>query len=142
MKQQILVGDTLAFFKYMFYVDQTSEKFHYAFYMANKFNNPLSYFYVYLYTLEFFQENQLVIDSLSYTFAFQYLLKGAEHGSSHCNDQLAIIYYFGNRYIPEDFIKAKEYYTSSFTDFNTKEIKWNSFIQLYQKSILKKEERF
>ena len=142
MEKRIIDGDTLAFFNYIFYAKHSTESLPYALYMANKFNYPLSYYYVYELSLLTFQKCGIIIDSTSYLFAFSYLLKGSELGCIPCTENIAEIYYIGNRYIERDTLKAKKYLTKGINDEIIKSKQWNSFKELYQKSIQRKDERF
>lgn len=128
-------GDTIAYDEYVFHAKRDSpECLPYALFMANNYNYSKAYSDVYFLTIVFYKHSNLTIDSVSYSFAFQYLLKGAELGNPNCNNDLAHIYYFGNRYIEQDTVKAKEFYTRKYENYDEKQRRWDAFKQLYQRS--------
>ena len=142
LRQLIMKGDTVAFFKYVFYGKNSPESLPYALFMANNYHSLYAYYFVYELTLMLYEDYHLMIDSTSYSFAFQYLLKGAELGCSNCDNKLAIIYYMGNRFVPQDTVKAKEFYTKEYNDDDTKEREWISFKRVYQRAFDAREERY
>lgn len=142
LRKRIMSGDTVAFHNYVFYAKHSPESLPYALFMANNYHYPYAYYHVYLFTLMLYKDYGLAIDTTSYSFAFQYLLKGAELGSPSCNDQIAMIYYLGNRFVEQDTIKAKEFCTKEYNDVDTKEREWISFKRVYQRAFDTREERY
>lgn len=142
MKNSIKDGDTVAFMKYCCFIDYSPEKLIYALYMANKYNYSVSYYEVYELSLKSFQECGLMIDSISYLYAFSYLLKGSELGCYDCNLNLARIYYVGNRYIERDTTQAKTYFMRGYYYGIFDETDWDTFKKRHQKEIIKKDEQF
>jgi hypothetical protein len=142
LRKRIMSGDTVAYFNYVFHAKYSPESLPYALFMANNHHYPEAFFDVYNFTLMLYKEYNLQIDSTSYYFAFQYLLKGAELGSSRCYDNLAIIYYVGNRFVARDTVKAKEFCTKEYEDYDTKQRTWDSFKQIYQRAIEARKEEY
>jgi hypothetical protein len=142
LRKRIMSGDTVAYFKYVFFAKNSPESLPYALFMANNHHYPQAFFDVYYFTLMLYKDYKLQIDSISYYFAFQYLLKGSELGNSNCNNQLASIYYIGNRFVARDTIKAKEFFTKEYKDYDDKQEIWDSFKRIYQISIEARKEEY
>lgn len=143
LRKRLMKGDTVAYYNYVFcYSKLSPECLPYALFMANNYHYQAAYYDVYASILYLYQDYDLEVDSISYSFAFQYLLKGAELGSLNCNSDLAAIYYLGNRFVPRDTVKAKEFWTKEYEDYDTKQREWDWFKRAYQKSIEAREERY
>jgi hypothetical protein len=142
LRKRIMNGDTVVYDTYALFVKPFHENLPYALFMANNYHYPAAYYDVYLFTLALYEDYKLAIDSISYSFAFQYLLKGAKLGSPSCNDRIAMIYYLGNRFVQQDTIKAKEFCTKEYNDDDTKEREWISFKRVYQRAFDAREEEY
>jgi hypothetical protein len=142
LRKRIMKGDTLAYHKYALFVKPLHENLPYALFMANNYHYPAAYYDAYLFTVVLYEDYKLAIDSTSYSFAFQYLLKGAELGSPSCISQLEMIYYLGNRFVQQDTNKAKEFCTKEYNDDDTKEREWRSLKRIYQHAFDTGEERY
>jgi len=142
LRKQIMNGDTEAYHKYSRFLRRSPKNLPYALFMANNYHYPPAYFDVYWFTLVLYEDYKLAIDSTSYSFAFQYLLKGSEFGDPSCNSQLADIYYLGNRFVQQDTTKAKEYCTKEYNDDDTKEREWIRLKRAYQRALDAGKERY
>lgn len=108
-----LKGDTVAYNELdIAYLNEENEEEYlvYSLYMANKYNYPRAYFYVY-YCLTSIYENRPTgkIDEETKEMALKYLRKGVELGDNNSKIAMGLLYIHG-KHVPKDAVLGKKLY--------------------------------
>lgn len=108
-----LKGDTTAYNElYIAYLDEEYDEEYlvYSLYMANKYNYPPAYFFVYDCLTSIYENHPTgKIDEKTKKLALSYLKKGVELGDYNSKIAMGLLYMHG-KYVPKDTVLGKKLY--------------------------------
>ncbi|GHT32489.1 hypothetical protein FACS189434_04340 [Bacteroidia bacterium] len=110
IKKILANGDIEAYKNLMFFSHASSGDYLiYSLFMANHYNYPDAYAFVYNYLTELYNKNNIDIDEQTFNLALEYLQKGVDLGSSNAQIRMSELYING-KYFPQDSIKGFDLY--------------------------------
>lgn len=103
----IRTGDRKSYSRYLFYSQNSKEKFIYNFYMANTYNNSYPQFNMYEMIKEFYKNIGIEMDSIVNAIALSYLKRSVEQEESYAEWEMSRLLLCGIG-IPKDTLVARE----------------------------------
>lgn len=103
----INVGDTKSYVDYLSYGDG-NDALMYSLFMANKYNDNIAQYYVYVLLNGFFENMGIKMDSVTNDIAIAYLQKSVAQGNPDAQFEMSRLLLYGIG-VQQDTIAAKEY---------------------------------
>lgn len=103
----IRTGDRKSYSRYLFYSQNSKEKFIYNFYMANTYNNSYPQFNMYEMIKEFYKNIGIEMDSIVNAIALSYLKRSVEQEESYAEWEMSRLLLCGIG-IPKDTLAANK----------------------------------
>lgn len=106
---KVLENGDVGAYQDLFFILQKSghenEYLIYSLFMANKYNYPDAFFWVYYHIIKLFDNNNIEIDEISLKTALEYLNKGVKLGSKNAEIRMSELLLEG-RFLPQDTIRG------------------------------------